>query len=208
MITQNNNRGGSMESKIKQNVLRLSNVIETVNWKDKEKYANYLAQSYYYVRHSTRILSLAASRFSLEDSASHQRFLKHTHEENNHEKLLLMDLKQLGKNIDSYPEQNPIRAFYQIQYYMIEHISAATCLGFILALEGLAVQKGGWFYDLISKTYGEKAGSFLRVHAKEDVEHFAQAVELVAKMGEKDQAEILKAMDTSCYLFARMLLDL
>lgn len=197
-----------METKIKQNIVKLSNSFETVQWTDKEKYANYLAQSYYYVRHSTRILSLAASRFSLDDSTSHQRFLKHTVEENNHEKLLLMDLKQLGKDISSYPEQSPVRAFYQIQYYMIEHISASSCLGFILALEGLAVQKGGWFYDLISKTFGEKTGSFLRVHAKEDIEHFANAIDLVMKMSEKDKKDILVAMETSCYLFERMILEL
>lgn len=193
---------------IKNRLLKLSRGIEAVDWSDKRKYANYLAQSYYYVRHSTRILALAASRFSLEESAAHQRFLHHVAEENHHEKLLLNDLKNLNFKIEDFPEQSPIRAFYQIQFYCIEHISPIAVMGFILALEGLAVQKGGWLYDKISTHHGEKTGAFLRVHTKEDVHHFQEALNLILNRPSKELEAIDLAMETSCYLFERMLLEL
>lgn len=194
--------------RIKTRLLKLSQGIESVDWSDKRKYANYLVQSYYYVRYSTRILALAAAHFSLEENEAHQRFLSHTSEENHHEKLLLNDLKNLNFKVEDFPEQSSIRAFYQTQFFCIEHISPITVMGFILALEGLAVQKGGWLYDKISTYHGEKSGSFLRVHTKEDVHHFEEALKLISNRSNKELEAIDTAMETSCYLFERMLREL
>jgi thiaminase len=193
---------------IKKRVVQLANTIESVDWLDKKKYGNFLAQSYYYVRHSTRILALAASRFSLEENESHQRFLKHMSEENQHEKLLTHDLKNLNFKINDFPEQDAIRSFYQIQFYTLEHISPISVMGFVLALEGLAVQKGEWLYKRIAEFHGEKAGSFLRVHGKEDIKHFEEALHLIMNRSKSDLEAIDNSMATSCYLYERMLLEL
>ena len=74
--------------------------IDAFPWDSKEAYADWLAQTYYFVCHSTRLLALAASRFQVDEDAYHLRFLEHLKEEKSHEKLCLTDLKTLGVSIE------------------------------------------------------------------------------------------------------------
>src|SRR5215470_14775595 len=135
----------------------LGKVIRNVPWHDKAIYGAFLAQTYYYVNHSTRLLALAASRFQASEERIHRRFIRHATEEMSHEILALRDLKNLGLSLESYHEFPSTRAFYQTQYYMIEHVSPWSFWGYILMLEGLAVSEGAWLYDEIKRHHGEKA---------------------------------------------------
>src|SRR5215813_8139137 len=91
----------------------LSRVIQNVPWHIKAVYGAFLAQTYYYVNHSTRLLALAASRFKSSEEPIHRRFIKHATEEMSHEILALRDLKHLGLSLDNYHEFPSTRAFYQ-----------------------------------------------------------------------------------------------
>lgn len=196
------------KERIQFHIDRLAKQIENVDWQDKRIYGAYLAQTYHYVQRSTRMLALAAARFPLEQNKVHQRFLKHISEENHHERLAEHDLKALGFQVSDFSESAPLRAFYQVQYYNIEHVSAWSIMGFILALEGLAVTKGQWLYEMIARLHGPKTGAFLKVHAAEDIEHFDQACSLIEGLSENEIAEIERALETSCYLYGAMLREL
>src|SRR5262245_13457821 len=78
--------------------------VDSFPWAHREAYAAWLAQTYYYVSHSTRLLALAASRYTVADDAFHLRCLEHLREEKSHEKLATADLKALGKTAREYPE--------------------------------------------------------------------------------------------------------
>ena len=205
---QQNYSAKDYAAKIKEKISTLGKIAETVSWQDKKIYGNFIAQSFYYVRNSTRILALAAARFSLKQNEAHQRFLKHISEENHHERLLENDLKALGYSIEQFPEQSAIRAFYQIQYYLIEHRDPMAVMGFILALEGLAVEKGVWLSEKIKEFHGPKCGTFMKVHAAEDVDHLQSALQLLNGLPENTMVEIMEALDTCIYLYGRMMKDL
>src|ERR1700759_4809256 len=153
----------------------LDKAVRNTPWQDRFVYGAFLAQTYHYVCHSTRLLALAASRFRFADEKTHRRFVKHATEEMSHEVLAVRDLNNLGLSLDQFTEFPSTRAFYQTQYYMIEHVSPWAFWGYILMLEGLALTKGPWLYNEIKQHHGEKAASFVKVHAAEDVGHMAEA---------------------------------
>lgn len=183
----------------------LGKVIHNVPWHDKAIYGAFLAQTYYYVNHSTRLLALAASRFQASEERIHRRFIKHATEEMSHEMLALRDLKNLGLSLESYHEFPSTRAFYQTQYYMIEHVSPWSFWGYILMLEGLALTEGAWLSREIEHHHGEKAGSFVKVHAVEDVGHMAEAEQALALLPDNQRPLVLDQIANSCFYYCAML---
>jgi uncharacterized ferritin-like protein (DUF455 family) len=179
--------------------------IRATPWRDKSVYGAFLAQTKYYVSHSTRLLALAASRFRFSEEQLHRRFIKHATEEMSHETLALRDLQSLGLSLGQYPEFPATRAFYQTQYYMIEHVSPWSFLGYILMLEGLAITKGPWLLNEIKQYHGEKAGSFLKVHAAEDVGHMADAEKAMQSVPEGERPLVIEQIANSCFYYCSML---
>jgi thiaminase len=183
----------------------LDRAFEATPWRDKAIYGAFLAQTNYYVSHSTRLLALAASRFRFSEEPLHRRFIKHATEEMSHETLALRDLKSLGFALRQFPEFPSTRAFYQTQYYMIEHVSPWSFWGYILMLEGLAVTKGPWLYNEIKQHHGEKAGSFVKVHAAEDVGHMADAEKAMQSLPEQERPLVIEQIANSCFHYCSML---
>lgn len=186
---------------------RLDKTLKEIPWEKKEVYANYVAQTYYYSRHTTRLLSAVASRIPFQQEPLHRRFLKHAAEETGHEKLTLNDLKFLGCDLNDFPELPVTRSFYKSQFQSIQDEGPYAFFGFILFLECLGAEKGNWLYKTVVKHHGEKCGSFLKVHANEDVEHVREAFEQVQKFDQPILEQIEKDMVMSCYLFERMIVE-
>ena len=183
----------------------LDKAVEATPWRDKTVYGAFLAQTNYYVSHSTRLLALAASRFKFAEEQLHRRFIKHATEEMSHETLALRDLKNLGLSLEHYPEFPSTRAFYQTQYYMIEHVSPWSFWGYILMLEGLALTKGTWLFNEIKQHHGEKAGSFVKVHAAEDVGHMAEAEKAMQSLPDRERPLVIEQIENSCFYYTSML---
>jgi thiaminase len=198
---------------MEENVLRelqiylheLDRAFRATPWRDKSVYGAFLAQTNYYVSHSTRLLALAASRFRFSEQQLHRRFIKHATEEMSHETLAQRDLKHLGLSLAQFPEFPATRAFYQTQYYMIEHVSPWSFLGYIVMLEGLAITKGPWLFDEIKQHHGEKAASFIKVHAAEDVEHMADAEKAMQSLPEQERPLVVEQIASSCFHYCTML---
>jgi len=183
----------------------LGRAVQAVPWREKPVYGAFLAQTYYYVRHSTRLLTLAASRFQHSDESTHRRFVKHATEEMSHETLALRDLKHLGFSLEDFAEFPSTRAFYQTQYYMIEHVSPWSFWGYILMLEGLALTKGPWLFNEIQQFHGEKAAGFVKVHAAEDVGHMAEAERALQSLPEREHPLVVEQIANSCFYYCAML---
>lgn len=161
---------------------RLHPVVHEFPWEDREKYKNYLAQTYYYVRHSTRLLAASACRFDHANEALHLRFLKHAREENAHDVLALKDLTDLGGDILNYPEHPVTMMLYQPQYYQVSYIDPVCLFGYIFALEGVAHTAGEKVYDRLIATYGKTGTTFLKLHAHEDHDHIKKAFESIKSL--------------------------
>lgn len=197
-----------MREKIWARIDQLCEAMDQVNWDDPQIYGAYSAQTFYYVSHSTRLLALAAAHLPLHEEKAHQRFLKHITEENRHEVLASRDVTALGFEMTDFKELDALKAFYKIQYYYVQNVSPWSLLGDIVALEGLAVKRGQPLFERVSKAFGAKAGSFLKVHAAEDVEHVELALNMIDGLPAEEQAAIYENLQLSCYLYESMLKDL
>jgi thiaminase len=183
----------------------LDQAVRATPWRERSVYGAFLAQTYHYVCHSTRLLALAASRFRFTEEKIHRRFVKHATEEMSHEVLAVRDLANLGLSLSQYPEFPSTRAFYQTQYYMIEHVSPWAFWGYILMLEGLALTKGPWLYNEIQQHHGDKAASFVRVHAAEDVGHMAEAEKALQSLPDQERPIVIDQIANSRFFYCSML---
>jgi hypothetical protein len=183
-------------------VYLITNSYESMPWDNSEFYANYLAQTFYYVRHSTRLLALSASRLSYQDQQGlHLRFLKHLGEEANHEQLVLNDLKNLGYTPKDFQELLMTKLFYESQYYKIEHQSPLALMGYILYLEVLAQNICPPLSKIIINVYGSKVASFLLIHGNEDPQHVAEAQKVLSDIDPDSLKIITENLEQSSYAF-------
>ena len=165
--------------------------IENLPWENEDFYADYLAQTYYFVCHSTRLLGRSLSYFHVNDKDDlYKRFKDHISEEDNHEKIALSDLIKLGREIDSYKKYAITSAFYESQYFKIEQSKGTALLGYILYLEAIAIHCFPNVVGRLFETYGRQKSQFLKVHVEEDPSHVDKALEEIAKLSEPEQKEI------------------
>jgi thiaminase len=199
----------------------VKNILETVSgnvagalnrfpWETKLAYAQWLGQTYFYVRHSTRLLAAAAARFSLDNRGNtfHVRFGAHIGEERSHEKLALHDLAQLGVGADALRELSSTRMFYETQYYKIDYVDPYALYGYILMLEATGPLCGGAIVDRVTKAHGSKCATFLKLHATEDVDHVQRALEMVTELDPSTHAVVLQNLHQSAEAYRLMLSEI
>ncbi|MFP5384938.1 MAG: iron-containing redox enzyme family protein [Bacteriovoracia bacterium] len=174
----------------------------TKMFKDKESYGNWLAQTYYFVRHSTSLLGYAMPHLHNEELRHH--FEHHLAEEKRHDLMILKDLERMGKKIEDYEELHLTQAFYQSQYYRIAFEGGTSLLGYILLLEGLAVCWGRNVYEEIKDQY-KGSTLFLKVHAEEDPHHLEAAIQTILKLPEKDQKAVLRNFNYSHEIYSSLI---
>lgn len=174
----------------------------TKMFKDKESYAEWLAQTYYFVRHSTSLLGYAMPFLHNEQLRHH--FEHHLAEEERHDLMILKDLERMGKKIEDYEEQHLTQAFYQSQYYRISFEGGTSLLGYILLLEGLAVCWGRNVYEEIKNQY-KGSTLFLKIHAEEDPHHLEAAIETILKLSPREQEIILRNFNYSHEIYSSLI---
>jgi hypothetical protein len=178
-----------------------SEVFKLFPWENKMAYALWLNQTTHFVSYSTRLLSLTASRFDLTQNNLHHRFIEHCSEESGHERLSTKDIKNLGFNADDLKVFPSTNAFYQVQYYWIEHVHPVSFFGYLLFLEGLAVTQGAAVIERIVQAHGAKAATFLKVHASEDEDHLAKAFSLADQVHHSEANHIIENLKISSQLY-------
>ncbi len=174
-------------------------------WSNKDAYAGFLAQTYYYTRHSTKLLTLAAARFDFSDYDFHRRFIAHSQEERGHEFMCEKDLSVMGYDIKKFQESTATAAFYQRQYYLIEHVDPVCFLGYVLSLEGLSAKGAGKAKIQVAKYHPEKATLFLRAHSDEDPDHIEKAFKMLEGLSPSRLALVESNLVQSSELYAEMM---
>ncbi len=164
-------------------------------------YGDFLAQVYYWVSHSTRLLALAASRLGTEHEAQHRRMLEHAREENGHHLYAERDLRHLDLRVADFSELPTTAALYQTQYYLIEHVHPAALFGYIILLEGVSVLCGRSGFERAREAFGERGASFLKMHSDADEDHLPKAFATVAGLPAELQATIKTNCQRSAELF-------
>jgi len=163
-----------------------SNEILNFDWTDESFYNDWLAQTYYFVRHSTKLLNLSACHLNHDQEGLYARFVEHISEELFHEKLVLQDLKRRKRKINEFSELTTTKNFYRSQYFMINQ-DPTSLLGYILFLEAIAITAGSRVAQITEQHHG--VSSFLRVHVEEDVDHIEKAFEAIKSLDPKESEE-------------------
>ncbi len=178
---------------------------QAMPWTNSEFYKRWLAQSFYYTTHSTRMLAYAAGCSSVHEQAYYRRSLAHIREEQSHDLLAVRDLEKLGSQREKYSELGTTRALWEPQFFKTSRQPKAL-LGYILALEQLAVLTFPALNSLLVETYGKEATHFVRVHAEDDPDHVEEAIRQIQECTPLERIEILKNYEQTCSVY-RLLLE-
>ncbi len=199
-----------MKTLLSECVADLSAAADQFPWEERAAYADWLAQTYYYVRHTTRLIACAAARFPLDERGNslHHRFATHLGEEKKHEQLAVHDLKQIGAAIADLPEHSSTRMFYESQYYKIEHLGPIVHFGYILPLEGIGPASGKRIVARVTAAHGAKSVSFLRLHSDEDVDHLEKALAMVASVTPTERLLVEDNMRQTTHGYCSMLAEI
>jgi thiaminase len=160
-------------------------------------YAAWMSQTFYYVRHSTRLLALAGSHMDFSQDKIRRRFFQHISEESGHEQLAERDVKLVGHDTAAFAELPETQNLYQVQYFWIQHIHPLSLLGYIFALESIAVEFGPMLYDKAAKAHGEKACAFLKLHSSEDPDHLEKAKQQYESLSDELKEMVIENMHQS-----------
>ncbi len=174
-------------------------------WEDARTYGDWVAQTYFYVRHATRVLAKAAFRCTIEQEDLHKVFLKGINEEKNHEIMAVNDLKHMGLRLGDYYEYPETSAYYQTLYHLIDYNGPYELLGYFVNLEGLGAIGCDGFYDKIIKSHGEKAASFIKVHARIDARHFQEGIDLLNSLKPEQLKIVRHGLEISTPLYCNMI---
>ncbi|RYF49581.1 MAG: hypothetical protein EOO38_07560 [Cytophagaceae bacterium] len=182
----------------------VNTAVDGFDFTSKRRYANLCAQTYYYVAHSTRLLARAASNFGVDNERLHVRFAQHMNEEKSHHLLASHDVKALGYSLDDFPELAATSFFYEAQYFKVER-NPFSLFGYILALEGLAVERGKYIYERSREAHGAAACSFIKVHAEDDISHLQTAFSVIESLSAADSEVVRRCFVQAVYGYGQIL---
>lgn len=175
---------------------------ENINLYNKKNYANWLAQTFYYVRQVTRVLTFAAGKCDLDkDLEYHKMMLDSANEEGSHGVMATNDLKNLGFSLEEFPELMQTRNFFESLMYNIENYGPYALIGYFAPQEGMMARTLGPLCDNLTELYGEECTEFFRVHAKLDIEHFGESLKFFETCNENQLKAILAGIRRSTELY-------
>ena len=182
----------------------LLQTLEQAPWENSAFYKEWLAQSYYYTQHSTRMLAYCAGWTNPVHGEYYRRSLKHIREEQGHEQIAINDLQAMSGDIKDFPEMGVTRSLWEPQFYKINR-DPFSLLGYILSLEALAVFSFKEIYARTSKAHGEESGRFIKTHADDDPHHVTEALKQIEKCPSESRPMIHENFTQTNTMYALML---
>ncbi len=175
-------------------------------------YKAWLRQQFHFTVHTTRFLSVAATRLPYGREALRVRFLKHALEEFGHEEMCRRDLVALGEAPDEVERAVPLpatTALVAFHYFLAERGNPVSLLGTVYTFEGLAEREGGRVAEALQRSgIPDGATTFLAAHAEIDVKHMEEARRMLREhvSDARDERDIIYA-SVGGYDLYRILFD-
>lgn len=195
----------TIQSLFDEKVEMIGEAFRKFPWERESAYANWLAQTYHFVRHTTTMIAMSAARFGVANRPGHYQMLHHLREESGHDLLILKDLENLGWKLDQLPPLPETRLFYQNQYYMINHESPVSHAGYALMLEGLAAVVAPTIYPQLAKRYGKDTCEFIYTHVMVDQGHYGDGAKELSNLDARETDAVLRNLEESCLLYTMIL---
>lgn len=189
----------------KEQMAKTGPIITEYPWENRHAYAMWLAQTFYMVNHSCRLVALAGAHAPLDRQFLHDRFVDHAKEERGHQLIAISDLKELEYSIEQIPCLYPSAAMYQVQYYWVQHRGAASFFGYTLALEAIAENYGAHIHERASKAHGPRASKFIKLHSEADVGHLEEAFKNIDKLTPTEATLAYENLELSSDIYRAML---
>lgn len=171
-------------------------------WNQSGVYCAWLANTHYYVTHSTRILALTSGALALESPLLAQRFISHTLEERGHELLLIKDLNAMSSNLKDNTIVPEMKFYlWSLYHWLSPGGSPLGVLGWVLSLEGLAAHMGPRAYEAASNSWGSDCCTFLKVHSQADQDHLEKALNVASQLSPHHLTTVADAMMAYAYQY-------
>ena len=193
-----------LTQKFEQEIKKIDQSASSLDWNNRENYLYWLSQTYYFVRHTTRLLSLAAANFTFEEDKLHRHAIHHLGEEVGHEKMVLNDLKKLGVSIEDYPMLPATKKLIDSQYKTIESRGAVSHLGYSLCLEGAAKYVAPEFLKPLIGLYGEEGTLFIRSHVELDEDHFDDGIKELSSLPEESLNKVGENLEEAVKFYTQI----
>ena len=198
------NRMQALEATFDEKVDEIGRYLLTFPWENKAAYTEWLAQTFFLVRNTTRFISLAAANAEMSDRELHYEMIGHLKGELNHDLVVLNDLKAFDMKPEDFTERVEIQLIRQTQYFWLDRGPAASLCGYALLLEGLASKYGPPILERLEKAHGKKNCAFMRLHCEVDVEHYAEGLKTIAHLSEQEADAVEKNLLQSALLYSLM----
>jgi hypothetical protein len=195
-----------VKAAFEKNVAMLDSYFMSLPWNDKEFYAKYLAQTYYYIIHSTKLLKFAADHSKNPELT--ECLLHHVSEENGHEFWALGDLKKLGYKIEAFPEETSTKDVYGAIYRGIETYGPAAIVGYAIALEGMSAKVCPQLAPILIEKYGLKCSTFIKNHGEIDKGHSEESFKILKFFTPQEMNTIAEFIGSSSQGYLKLLQNL
>lgn len=190
-------------------IKKLVDTVDKFPWEDKDAYALFLKQAFAWVRESSPLLSIAGARLErypeIKMNARFQaHFMKTAMEELGHELDCRRDLEFLGFEFDSVPLLGSTKSMFATAYYVVQNENPLTHYGYVLMLEGIAVERASMIAEKVSGHFGG-AGKFLQLHGDEDPAHLSGVFKTLELIEPEHMPAIIENFCHSCNNFQLVL---
>lgn len=155
-------------------------------WENPRAYAHWLAQTYFYTQHASRVSAHATVRTPIARTELHDHLVRTINEEKDHPPMVLDDLRDLGFSIEEFREHPLTSAFYQTLHYQIDTVGPFALIGYFFVIEGAAAQTGKEMLKKVRESHGGKGLSFLEEHVIADAVHYPAAQDFVKALSDDE----------------------
>jgi long-chain acyl-CoA synthetase len=163
----------------------------------REAYLAFLGQAYHHVRHTTPLLMAIGSRLPERLDWLRRPVAEYIQEEIGHEEWILSDIAAAGGDAAAARHSRPDLPAEVMVAYAYDLANRGNPVGFfgmVFVLEGTSVALALHAADLIQHALSlpDNAFTYLRSHGTLDQEHTRHLANLVDRMDESDQDEVLR----------------
>lgn len=181
--------------------------VDAFPWHQKEAYAGWLAQTYYYSCHTVSLLSLMVARTDIrKEPVLHFARVEHSNEEIGHDQWVRADLNALGYDLDDMDELPETRMLWEPQFYKCDRLGVESVYGYTIVLEQLSVMRGERLANCVTNlAEGIECDRFLRGHSSADVAHVEKDYERIRAFSADAQVRVAENMMQTAVAYSNML---
>jgi hypothetical protein len=189
---------------IDRDIVGIDRTIANFPWSNPRAYAHWLAQTYFYTRHASRVSAHAAMRTPVTRIDLHDHFVRTINEEKDHPPMVIDDLRELGFSIEDFREHPLTGAFYQTLHYQIDTVGPFALIGYFFVIEGYASRYGKELLHKVRTSHGGKGLSFLEEHVIADAVHYPKAQAFVASLADDELAVVARCGTLAASIYSHM----